>query len=348
MTRAAQLASKLGRSQRLLIGLGSTDPSNIINQNLRPDIFERYLVGVGAGSWPTWNSPSGAYVGVVASMADSVGAVPMFTLYQMASLGDSNLSGLSNATFMAGYWSNVRLLFQQLGAYNKPALVNLEPDFWGYVGLQATNGDPTKLFAHVNSNAECAALPNDATGVGKCLVAMARKYAPKTYIGFPPANWRGFTMAGAVNFMKAVGAHTADFVVMQTSDRDAGCYESVPQPSYCPPWSAQTYWDETNQKLPHFADHLATAKAWHVGIDGLPLLWWQTPMGVPSDVPGFSSHYRDNRVHYFLTHPAELVAAGGVGVVFGGGEAHQTLLTTDGGQFQTLSTQYLSKPAPLK
>jgi len=347
-TSAAQLATKLGRAQRLLVGLGSTQPSPIFSQNLHPDIYEQYLVGVGAGSWPTWNSPSGAYVGVVAAAADSVGAVPMYTLYQMASNGDSNLSGLKDGNFMSGYWANVRLLFQQLAIYNKPALVNLEPDFWGYVGLQAPNGDPTQLFAYVNNNAECAALPNTAAGVGKCLVAMARKYAPKAYVGFPPANWRGDTMTQATNFMKAVGAGTADFIVMQTSDRDAGCYESVPQPSYCPPWSAQTYWDETNQKLPNFADHLATAKAWHTGINNLPLIWWQTPMGVPSNVTGTPSHYRDNREHYFLTHPAELVAAGGLGVVFSGGESHQTLLTTDGGQFQSLSTQYFANPAPLK
>jgi hypothetical protein len=56
---------------------------------------------------------------------------------------------------------------------------------------------------------------------------------------------------------------------------------------------------------------------------------------------------RDNRVHYFLTHPAELTAAGGLGVAFGGGESHQTSVTADGGQFQTLEAAYMAAPAPL-
>jgi hypothetical protein len=138
-------------------------------------------------------------------------------------------------------------------------------------------------------------------------------------------------------------------VVMQTSDRDAGCYEAAAHPAYCPSLSATPYWDENNQAHPNFADHLAMAKAYHTGIGNLPLLWWQTPMGVPSGAAGGSDyHYRDNRVHYFLTHPAELVAAGGFGVVFGGGELHQTKITTDGGHFQSLSTSYLANPAPLK
>jgi hypothetical protein len=57
--------------------------------------------------------------------------------------------------------------------------------------------------------------------------------------------------------------------------------------------------------------------------------------------------YRDNRVHYFLTHRAELTAVGGLGVVFSTGENHQTNITTDGGQFQSLSGAYLAAPVAL-
>jgi hypothetical protein len=56
---------------------------------------------------------------------------------------------------------------------------------------------------------------------------------------------------------------------------------------------------------------------------------------------------RDNRVHYILTHPAELTAVGGLAVVFGTGETHQTSIATDGGQFQSLSGSYLAAPAAL-
>ena len=162
---------------RLLIGLGAQGTAGVmsalLSQNLKPSIYERYLSGLGGGDWTTWNSPAGAYVSVVAGQAESIGAVPMFTLYQMAQNGGSNLSGLSDSTFMSAYWANARLMFQMIGLFGKPTLVNLEPDFWGFAQVKASGGDPTKLFADVNSNPDCAALSNDIVGIAGCLMAMA-------------------------------------------------------------------------------------------------------------------------------------------------------------------------------
>jgi hypothetical protein len=270
----------------------------------------------------------------------------MYTLYQFATNGDGNLADLSDSTFMTTYWANVKLMFQKIAVYGKPALVNFEPDFWGYVQQQATSGNGATRAAVVTSNADCATLTNDVTGVAGCLIAMARKYAPNAYIGFPPSDWgANGNIASVVSFMNTIGAQHADFVVMQTLDRDAGCFEAAP--SYCQR-AGTYYWDESNLSTPNFTQHLANALAYHTGIGGLPLIWWQTPMGVPSATAGGTDfHYRDNRVHYFLTHPAQLTAVGGLGVVFGAGENHQTTIVTDGGQFQSLSSAYLAAPAAL-
>lgn len=345
---AAALAAKLGRPNRFLIGLGTGNEAGTIqSQGLHIDLYDRYLTDNSGGSWINYNSPPGAYVDIVAAAADSLGAVPMFTLYQMAVNGDGNLLTLSNQSQMQAYWQHTVLLFQRLAAYGKPALVNLEPDFWGYAEQQSGN-DPTKLFAYVNITPECSTLPNNVAGVGACLVKIARTYAPKAYVGFPPSDF-GNTTAEIIAFMNAVGAASADFIVMQTLDRDAGCFEKSPQPAYCARPGTGWYWDETNATHPNFQDHLAVASAWHAGIGNLPLVWWQTPQGVPaaSALGGADNHYRDNRVHYFLTHASELTAAGGLGAVFGTGESHQTSIGTDGAQFQTLSNAYLANPAPL-
>jgi hypothetical protein len=345
---AAKLAAKLGLPSRLLLGLGgqvNVQTSTLVNsQALHIDIYEAYL---GVGDWTVFNAPPCDYVCKVAIDADSVGAIPMYTQYQMANNGDGNLSGLTNIVFMATYWSRVKLLFQDIAATNKPALVNLEPDFWGYTERAAPGSDPTKLTAIVNTNPDCATLPNNVVGVARCLIAMARQYAPNAYIGFSPSNWGGNTTADVVAYLNAIGAQAADFVVEQTLDRDAGCREVSPQPSYCTgtgPW----YWDETNQTHPNFHDHLAEAQAFHSGLGNLPIIWWQTPEGVPSATPGGTpNHYRDNREHYFLTHPGELTAVGGLAVVFSTGEVHQTSVATDGGQFQLLSSAYMAAPAAL-
>jgi len=62
------LAANLGLSKRLLLGLGTTDVVDIQAQKIHVDIYDQYLTGVGNGAWPTWNSPSGAYVQVVGKM----------------------------------------------------------------------------------------------------------------------------------------------------------------------------------------------------------------------------------------------------------------------------------------
>ena len=81
---------------------------------------------------------------------------------------------------------------------------------------------------------------------------------------------------------------------------------------------------------------------------GLPILWWQTPLGVPSDKPGGTAKsYRDNRVKYFFDHPNELVESGGFGMAFGTGAPNQTDATTDGGQFANAVTKYYASPAAI-
>lgn len=346
---AAQLAAKLGLPSRLLLGLGSQAGINTISavqsQALKVDIYDAYL---GSGDWTSWNAPPCDYVCVVAGAAKSIGAIPMYTYYQMANNGDGNISVLNDATFMATYWSRLKVLFQDIAALKTPALVNVEPDFWGYVEINAPGHDPTKLAAVVGSNPDCATLPNTVAGYAGCVIAMARRYASNAYVGFPPSPWGGNTNADVVAFMNAVGAQNADFIVEETLDRDAGCFELSPQPSDCARGGTGYYWDENNQTHPNFQDHLAEAAAYHSGIGNLPIIWWQTPEGVPSTTPGGTPfHYRDNRVHYFLTHPDELVAVGGLGVVFSNGDGQQTSIATDGGQFQSLSSSYLAAPAAL-
>jgi hypothetical protein len=346
---AARLAHKLGAPSRLLIGLGAQGDTltqtDILSENLHVDIEESYLVGAGSGDWTTWNSPAGYYVQVLAQKAAAVHAIPMYTLYQMAQDGATNLTKLSSASFMSVYWSNARLMFQQIAVSGKPALVNIEPDFWGYSEEQS-HGDPTSFYADVQINSDCSSIGNNVAGIAQCLIIMARKYAPLAYVGFPPSDWAAVTDAEVVSYMNAVGAQNADFIVEQTLDRDAGCYEAGA--SYCTGGVPIKYWDETNTTHPNFNDYMVEVQAYHAGIGNLPVVLWQTPEGVPSSTPGGSPYqYRDNRVHYFLTHPSELTAVGVLGVVFGDGEGHQTNVASDGGQFQELSGQYLAAPAAL-
>jgi hypothetical protein len=356
-TTAAQVATALGRSPHFLFGLGNDlRGAPDYNHNLdgaytlgtAPDLHYAYLVGLGGqGGWPDWNA-GGTFVNILTDTAKSHGVAPMFTLYSMAAWGENNLAVLGNDQYMKPYWDGAKLLFQRIAVFDGPALVQFEPDFWGFT--QRNNADPTKLAVHVKALApDCADLPDDLTGMGRCLVRLARKYAPKAMVGFHASAWASDKgPADIAQYLLKVGAGDSDLLTVEVLDRDAGCFEAHTDP-LCQRGNATDawYWDETNQTSPNFHEHLAWAKTLS-DTASKPLLWWQLPLGVPSaQRGGTASHYRDNRVKYLFSHVSEFVAAGGVGAVFGTGAANQTDITTDGNQFSNAVSAYFAKPTPL-
>ncbi len=353
-TSASMIAQTLGRSN-FLIGLGNDldqnndhDMDGAFRLGTTIDLHYAYLVAYknsdgSYGSWSTWNA-DGGFVRIITDTADAHNTIPMLSLYDMAEQGDGNLGGLADDSYEKSYWGDVRLLFQRLGDYGKPALVHLEPDFWAYAEQQAKE-DPTTLKVNLTANVpECASLSNDMVGFGHCFAVMARMYAPKALIGFHASEWANSDPAAIVKFLKAVGSDQTDLIFSDLLDRDAGCYEAGTD---CPKRTDPLYWDETNQTSPNFHDYLTWSKAIADGVQH-PIVWWQIPLGVPSNTPGGTSgHYRDNRVHYVFSHVAEFVAAGGLGAAFGVGADKQTTIDTDNGQFKNAVAAYYKAPVPL-
>jgi len=349
------LARKLGRPKTFLIGMGNDlssdndhgkDGAYLVGSTL--DLHYAYLVAYlnkdgSWGSWKDWN-PDGSFVNVLSDSADAKGVVPMYTLYSMAALGEGNLSGLTDATFQKGYWADIKLLFQRIALFGKPAVVHFEPDFWAFVQQQA-HDDPTSVVVKLRQAApDCADLSEDLVGMGHCLVRLARMYAPQALVGFHASSWAGSAEATAA-FLKKIGGDQADVVFSDLLDRDAGCFEAATDPACMR--AGTFYWDESNATSPNFHEYLAWSKSIMTGI-GRPMIWWQIPFGVPSTTPGGTSgHYRDNRVHYIFSHIQEFVDAGGLGATFGTGAGNQTDPNTDGGQFKAAVAAYYQHPVAL-
>lgn len=350
---AADFAARLGRTH-FLIGMGNDlageehgydhDFDGAYTLPVTLDLHYCYLVGLpGMGGWPDWNA-DGSFVNIMTDTADAHGVVPMFTVYMMASWGDGNLAGLADAGFMDAYWDATELLFQRLAMFGRPAVVHVEPDFWGYA-QQMSGGDPSSVEVRVNTAPGCADLPNDLSGFGRCWARMARAIAPMSLIGFHASRWAG-APADMIAFLTGAGATDTDFIGMDPLDRDAGCFEAHVDPQ-CQRNDGPWYWDETNTTSPNFHEYLAFSRQISEGL-GRPILWWQIPFGVPSDTPGGTAgRYRDNRVRYFFAHIDELVAAGGVAAAFGTGAGNQTYITTDDGQFERAVTGYYAAPVAL-
>jgi hypothetical protein len=294
------------------------------------------------GGWPDWNA-GGTFVNILADTADAHGVVPMYTLYSFAALGEARTDVLGMSDFMQRWWDGTRLLFDRLAAFGKPAVVHLEPDFWGFV-QQESGGNPASIDVLVTMVADCVDLSNDLAGLGRCIVRLARNRAPRVAVGFHASGWGG-EPAAIASFLRGVGAAEADFVGIDPLDRDAGCFEA--RGPECTRNDGPWYWDETNATHPNFHDHLAFAKTVADGL-GKPILWWQVPFGVPSATPGGApGRYRDNRVRYLFAHVNEFIAAGFAGAAFGVGAGNQTYITTDGDQFKNAVARYFASPSPL-
>ncbi|MFO0746245.1 MAG: hypothetical protein U1F43_11300 [Myxococcota bacterium] len=360
--KARALAEHLTGRGDFMVGLGNDNDGPWADQ-VPLDLHYAYLVGYGgSGGWPDWNA-GGDYPVFFAQTALEHGATPMYTYYQLAlELENGADAVLGDSAKMGRYLADVRLLYTKLAALDRPAVVGFEPDFFGYLMQRAASGSPPEDIVariHVDAAGECADLPETVVGLTRCVIRMARALAPKLRVGFHASMWGAWydvldpsadveASGRAVgDFLKRLGGDEADFVGVETLDRDAGFWETSGGGASCSLHDGSrgpVYWDADNVTLPNFAQHLRWVSALTATL-GVPALWWQTPLGVPADSCGGSDeHWRDNRVSYFFSHVADLVAAGGAGMTFGTGAGGQTHLGTDDGQFKRAAVAYRAAP----
>jgi hypothetical protein len=349
---AADFAGKLGK-KNFMIGLGPRESMYPPTGQL--DTRYIYLVGnkEANNAWPKWNQPDGEYATIVAKDAQQHGAVPMYTMYELAALGDGNFNVIRDATYMPRFWADMQLLADKIKAFGGRALVHVEPDFMGYAQQNTPGGDPATFMAQVKVAPACADLPDDLTGFGACLLRIFHTASPNALVGFHGSQWAAYGPNGKPDgaavgrFISKVTGGKADFIATDLLDRDAGCFELKVAEFNCTRGGSGWYWDETNATSPNFHEFLAWAKTLHDGA-GVPIVFWQIPMGEPSATPGGTpGHYRDNRVHYIFSHVREFIDVGGAGAFFGPGAGGQTGVGTDNGQFEKALNAYNAAPEPL-
>ncbi len=257
-------------------------------------------------------------------------------------------SAATNQSLMSRYYADYRFMLQQIG--QSAAIVHIEPDFWGYAQQYAVTHSMTATtipaaVASANST-DCSSLPNTIAGMGQCMIAMSHKYAPHALVGLHASQWSTnqnvslntsatFDIAGeavkTATFLAACGS-SADLVIVETSDRDAGYYQAA--------MNKNTWWDATNATLPDFHQDFTWVKALTESMSK-PALYWQTPLG-NANQNNTANHYKDNRVQYFFAHMSELAGAHAIGVAYGAGAGDQTTPESDGGYFVTQAKAYFS------
>lgn len=291
------------------------------------------------GCWQWDQEPPGDYVRGFIATAKKDGQIPFITYYEEFQAsgeteGEAQLAALNNASFLRRYLGDWRFLLKQVG--NEKVLLQIEPDLWAYLQFFGGGNPRSTPVAVTSANpTDCAGMENNAAGLGKCMIAMTRKYAPNAKVGLHASAWAtqvdvsgntdaSFDVVGEANkvadFLTQVGAKDGDFVTVEASDRDAGYYDDQ---------GRDTWWDPENRTLPHFKQAFTWVKAISERL-GKPNIWWQLPVGNMS-LSNRDQQWRDNRVDYFFSHPAEVAAAHGAGFLFGAGQGEQTTPETDGG-----------------
>ncbi|MGW3177046.1 hypothetical protein [Streptomyces sp. NPDC001153] len=206
-------------------------------------------------------------------------------------------------------------------------MIDPEPDFWGYV---RSLGDPHQVPAQASGTnpTDCRSQENSAAGLSRCLVDMARKYAPNTAVGMHLScfDWEYNTPACVKDYAN-LGAQNADFLVSDVSDRDAGWYAESAH------GGRDTFW--TDQK----ADaRLAFYKTMAESV-GKPVVLWQIPVGNMAQ-NNTLNRYKGDKVDWLFGHMDQVANAHIAGLLFGAGQQEQTSIETDGGNLISKTIAY--------
>jgi hypothetical protein len=216
-----------------------------------------------------------AYLLGKAELAKSIGAIPVYTFYELLQIGQQQgLTGsepdvvkavLVDPVAMKRYFDDFVFVLETAEKSGAPAIVQVEPDSWGFMmwamGVEG-NADATSIAAAVKSSGHpgVAAFPDDASGLGRALLALRDQHAPTVRLGWHASNFRvGQKPEVVTGFYASMG----DWDVLFTEGPHLEANES-------------TWWEPWDPGL------LEINSAWFSAVSssaGLPILIWQAQIG---------------------------------------------------------------------
>ncbi len=215
------------------------------------------------------------FIGYKADVADSVGAIPTFTFYQLLKIGEYNgyvatdheadivRQVMETPADMRTYFDNFVLLLETITGRENPPLVHVEPDSWGFMswamGVEGQE-DASQVFVQVagSGHPDLSDLPDDAGGLGQALLRLRDLYAPDVRLGWHASNFRVGTRPEV----------TADFYASM-GDWDV----LIGEPAHV---EADAWWEPWDEAA--VTQNLAWIDAVTASA-GLPLIIWQTNIG---------------------------------------------------------------------
>lgn len=293
--------------------------------------------------------------------------VPALAYYQMNGEpggGEGQfLAKAQNATTMAGYFGDFKILMERVKAFQKPVFVLLEAD--GYAYLEQQSNDNPNAAAAVASTGlpELAGLPNTVAGWGLAFLQIRKAVgADNAILGMHISGWasgKDFAYYNTTeplepevtkvhDFLAPLGlaanatGQTYDVLVGDPLDRDSDYYRVV-RGDENRWWDADDAAPIASRSFNRYAEWL---RLWNVETQKRWVLW-QIPLGNSNHLNVNNEGaprqgYKDNRPEYFFgpgskAHLAKFAASGVIALLFGAGaggvSSYQNDTFTDGKLF---------------
>jgi hypothetical protein len=350
---------------QFFIGIVSLDAPDQLQWLMNRPLWARYLYlnnGFTNG-WANITPTPGDYARTYIRNSKKLGMIPAFVWYQIP--GDAgegftvDAQHAADVAYMTSYFQNYKLLLDIINTEGGPALIILEPDFWGYL-QQNQSSAPDQIPAKVGATglAYTAGYPDTVAGLGACLLGMARALAPGARLGFEVSLWatNGHPVTGLVYdtpanvqaaatataaFHRALGADHADFWVAEKNGFDAGGWAAAGA-------GRMWYWQDAQME-----NYLLFVKTFTDALQR-PALGWQIPIG-HTGLPNTVNQYEDTFAEYLFrlqnnqyVNIPKFIAAGFRGILFGGGVGQSTTVLSDGGWFGDRVAEYAKAPVTIQ
>jgi hypothetical protein len=349
-------AIPIGLPNRFAVGLYEEDSTWMRDSGVRWDDRYRYFTYGWVNNWG-WGQYDGSWGLNYLKQSDSFGFMPVVEYYVMNGLSDYNpgafLATTQDASKMAEYFNEWKVLMQRVKDFGKPAVILVEADGFGF--LEQQSKENPNVYAAVSDTGmpELAGLPNTVAGWGMAFLQIRQVVdASNAVLAMDISGWAtskdllyfsvtdplGPEVDKAYAFLAPLGlapnqsGQTWDLLANNPLDRDSGYYATIGQNRW---WDADDTASISSASFNRYAEWL---RLWNVKAAKRWILW-QVPIGNSNhldvyNIGGPREGYRDNRPEYFFGdfgdgHRRTFAQDGVIEMLFGPGAAGMSYFTND-------------------
>jgi hypothetical protein len=347
-----------GLPARMVVGLFEGPGETWMRDSGVPwDVRYAYFTKGWANNWG-WGAYDGAFASSYFTDCDNLRTIPAIQYYQMngeaGGAENAFYAKTQNASTMASYFGDFKLLMQRAKAFNKPVIVMVEAD--GFAFLEGQTAQNPNAYAAIAASgmAELASLPNTVAGWGLAFLQIRKAVgASNVVLGMHISGWTsgkdviygsvtdplqnevdvGYRFLAPLGLSSNVTGASYDFLVGDPLDRDPDFYRA----NY-----GQDRWldasDNASVSTKSFNRLAEWLRLWNTKT-GKRWLLWQVPLGNSNHLNVYNNGaarqgYKGNFPEYFLgtngrAHLEKFASSGVIGLLFGAGAGGQSSYQND-------------------